>query len=204
MPTTILRIPNADKSKLLVTKNDENVSLMVGNQIIHGSKTVKLLGIQIDNHLDFTVHVSNVCNKVSTKLHALSKIYNYISQQKLRMILKAFIESQFSYCPLVWMFHSRKLNNRINKLHERTLRSVYKDPTLTFEQLLEKDNSFTIHQRNIQKLATEIYKVVNNDCPPLMDNIFPQSVTHIIYETKTLFGHSILTQSIMGQKPLHI
>ena len=134
---------NADKSKLLVTKNDENVSIMVGNQIIHGSKTVKLLGIQIDNHLDITVHVS----KVSTKLHALARISNYISQQKLRMILKVFIESQFSYCPLVWMFHSRKLNNRINKLHERTLRLVYKDPAL--------------------------YKVVNNDCPLLMDNIFP-------------------------------
>ena len=111
---------NADKSKLLVTKNDENVSLVFGNQIIHGSKTVKLLGIQIDNHLDFTVHVFNVCNKVSTKLHALARISNYTSQQKLRMILKAFIESQFSYCPLVWMFHSRKLNNHINKLHEST------------------------------------------------------------------------------------
>ena len=188
-------VMNADKSKLLVTKNDENVSLMVGNQIIHGSKTVKLLGIQIDNHLDFTVHVSNVCNKVSTKLHALSRISNYISQQKLRMILKAFIESQFSYCPLVWMFHSRKLNNRINKLHERALRLVYKDPTITFEQLLEKDNSFTIHQRNIQKLATEIYKVVNNDCPPLMDNIFPPTGNPYTLRNKNPF-RSFNTHSV--------
>ena len=58
----------------------------------------------------------------------------------------------------------------------KALRLVYKDPTLTFGQLLEKDNSFTIHQRNIQKLATEIYKVVNNDSPPLMDNIFPPTM----------------------------
>ena len=74
------------------------------------------------------------------------------------------------------MFHSRTLNNRINKLHERALRLVYKDQHLTFEQLLEKDNSFTIHHRNLQKLATEIYKIINNESPPIMKQIFPTSI----------------------------
>ena len=73
------------------------------------------------------------------------------------------------------MFHSRTLNNRINKLHERALRLVYKDPKLTFEQLLEKDNSFTIHHRNLQKLATEIYKVINNESPLIMKLVFPDT-----------------------------
>ena len=85
-----------------------------------------------------------------------------MNPQKLRMLLKDFIESQFSYCPLLSMFHSRLLNNRINKLHEKALRLVYKDTSLTFEQLLENDSSFIIHHRNIQKLAIEIYKVINH------------------------------------------
>ena len=89
------------------------------------------------------------------------------------MLLKAFIESQFSYCPLVWMFHNRTLNNRINKLHERALRLVYKDSRLTFEGLLEKDDSVTIHHRNLQKLAIEIYKLLNNVSVPIMKHIFP-------------------------------
>ena len=72
--------------------------------------------------------------------------------------MKAFITSQFGYCPLVWMFHSRAINNRINKLHERSLRIVYKDRNSTFEDLLEKDNSVTIHQRNLQMLLLEMYK----------------------------------------------
>ena len=59
------------------------------------------------------------------------------------------------------MCHSRALNNKINKLHERALRVVYKDKSLTFEQMLERDRSFTIHQRNLQKLAIEMYKVKN-------------------------------------------
>ena len=91
-----------------------------------------------------------------------------MNPQKLRILMKAFIESQFSYCPLVWMFHSRTLNNRINKLHERALRLVYKDPQLTFEQLLEKDNAFPINHRNLQKLPADIYNFINNDSPPIM------------------------------------
>ena len=82
-----------------------------------------------------------------------------MNNDKLRLLMKAFIESQFSYCPLVWMFHSRTLNNKINKLHGRALRLVYKGDKLSFQQLLIMDNLFSTHHRNLQKLAIEIYKV---------------------------------------------
>ena len=95
-------------------------------------------------------------------------------QDKLRLLLKSFIESQFSYCPLVWMFHSRTLNNRINKLHERGIRLVYNDSHLTFEELLSKDNSYTIHHMNLEKLATEMYKIENNLSPSIIKTIFPE------------------------------
>ena len=87
--------------------------------------------------------------------------------------MKSFINSQFNYCPLVWMFYSRYLNNKINKLQERALRMVYNDQTSTFESLLEKDKSVTIHHRNIHVLATEMYKAKNGLSPPIIRNIFP-------------------------------
>ena len=71
--------------------------------------------------------------------------------------MNAFITSQFFYCPLVWMSHSRTMNNRINKIHEKTLRLVYKDEkNLSLDDLLKKDKSVSIHQRNLQILATDI------------------------------------------------
>ena len=70
--------------------------------------------------------------------------------QQRKTLMKAFVISQFNYCPLLWMFHSRKLNNKINKLHERALRIVYKDDYSTFNDLLAKDGSCTIHHHNLQ------------------------------------------------------
>ena len=73
--------------------------------------------------------------------------------------MKSFIEVHFGYCPLVWMFHGRVLNRKINHLHERSLRIVYKDSISSFHELLQKDHSFTIHHRKIQSLANELYKI---------------------------------------------
>ena len=72
--------------------------------------------------------------------------------------MRAFISSQFGYCPLVWFFCSRKVNNRMNRIQERDLRIVHKDYVSTFVQLLEKDNSVSIHIRNLQLLTTEFLR----------------------------------------------
>ena len=164
---------NADKFHLLISNHSKDLTIKVENEVIECCSSVKLLGVTIDNKLKFEEHVSKLCKKASQKLHALARISNYMCQDKLRILMKSFIESQFGYCPLVWMFHSRKLNNRINRLHERALRLVYKDSQLKFEDLLLKDNSFSIHHRNLQKLATEMYKVEKNLSPPTMKSIFP-------------------------------
>ena len=86
--------------------------------------------------------------------------------------MKAFVEFKFVYCPLIWMFHSRGLNNKINCIHERALRITYKDKSSTFQELLEKDNSVSIHHRNVLKLAIEIYKVLHGFSPPILNDIF--------------------------------
>ena len=77
---------------------------------------------------------------------------------KRKPLMKTFVISQFNYWPLVWMFHSRKLNHRIKRIHERALRVTYQHYQSTFLQLLQKDNSVTIYQRNLQVLAIEIFK----------------------------------------------
>ena len=90
---------------------------------------------------------------------------------KRRILTSVCFKAQFNYCPAVWMFHSRSLNNKINLLHERCLRIIYNDKHSNFEELLVKDNSVSIHHNNIY-IAIEIYKVANGICPEIMNDIF--------------------------------
>ena len=154
--------------KCHLVSSHEVVSITVDQQVMNCSNSVKLLGVTIDNNLSFDTHVSKFCGKVSLKWHALARISNFMNHDKLRLILKAFVESQFGYCPLVWMFHSRAVNNRINRLHERAPRLVYRASQLTFKELLRKDGSFEIHHRNLQKLATDVQgkKLSRSDTRP--------------------------------------
>ena len=92
--------------------------------------------------------------------------------------MKAFIESQFNYCPLIWMFHSRTINNKINRLHERALRIVYSDFKSSFEVLFMRDNSFSIHERNIQSLAIENYKFLNGLSPSFLNTVFHKNISN--------------------------
>ena len=139
---------NSGKSHVMLT-TDNKQKINVKGSPISNEKIVKLLGVTVDNKLSFEPHLNLVCKKVSQKLHALPRVSKFISKKKLRVIIKAFILSQFSYCPLVWMCHSRTLNSKINKLHERALRLVYDDRQSTFEELLNIDKSVIIQHRNL-------------------------------------------------------
>ena len=162
---------NPDKYHFLLTGTNE-LTLKIDQCQIKSSKEEKLLGITIDNKLSFDAHVNNMCNKVSQKLNALTRIANYINPDQRRVVMKAFIISQFGYCPLVWMFHSRRINNRINRLHERALRLAHNDYGASFQDLLIKDKSVTIHQRNLQVFAILLYKIINNETPEIVREIF--------------------------------
>ena len=107
--------------------------------------------------------------KQTKKLYALLKVEHLLSKDRLRLLMMAFIESQFAYCPLVWMYHIETMNNKINKLHERTF---YNDINLSVQQLLDMDNSVCIHHRNLQKLSAEMFKVKNQLSPIFMNKVF--------------------------------
>ena len=162
---------NADKCHLLLSTNDK-FTAKIDTASIRNSQSEKLLGITIDSKLTFEPHITNICDKASKKVHALARVACHMNTEKRRLIMKAFISSQFGYCPLVWMSHSRSLNNRINRIHERSLRIVYRDKNSSFQSLLEKDNSVSIHNRNLQSLATEMYKVKNQLSPKIMTDVF--------------------------------
>lgn len=87
------------------------------------------------------------------------------------LVVSSFL-SHFEFCPLVWMKHDIVINNRINGLYKTALRLVYSDFTSTFSELLKKDKFLTKHQRNLQALLNEVFKVKNNLAPEILSNVF--------------------------------
>ena len=98
--------------------------------------------------------------------------------------MSSYVTSKFNYCPLVWMIHNRKLNKKINKIHETAFRIVYGDYKTSFTELLKIDKSVTIHQKILQHLLIKIYKFGKGIWPTLMNEIFQFFENHV-YEFRS-------------------
>ena len=124
---------NPDKSYLLLSdKKSHQVDIY--NRKFSSTCSEKFLGIKIDNKLTFEERVEGLCKKASQKVSAVARILSVMRFEQRKRIVNLFIASHFSYCPLVWMFHNRRLNNRIDHIRER----AYQDYNSSFKELLSK------------------------------------------------------------------
>ena len=162
---------NPDKCHFICSSSVKT-SIMIENKQIRNSSCEKLLGVFFDSKLTFQSHIDNICKKASQKLNAISRITPYMDLNKKRLAVNGFYMAQLNYCPLIWMCQNRTYSNKINRLHERCLRSIYNDKRSSFEDLLEKDNSVSIHHKNLQALAIEMFKVYTKTSPEIMQEVF--------------------------------
>ena len=111
---------------------------------------------------------------VSIKIHFnLARIAKYMDINKRKILMKTFVSSQFFYCPLIWMFHSSKMEHRIDSIHKRALKLLYEDShDLVFQELLAKNKSVSVHQNHLQLLAAEIFESKTGVSPELINDIF--------------------------------
>ena len=93
--------------------------------IVKPSKSVNLLGVEIDKRLTFDNHILNICKIVNNKTNALVRIRSYLDNDHAQQVANAYILSQFNYCNLIWMFCSKTTNQKIIRAHKRALRITY-------------------------------------------------------------------------------
>ena len=132
------------------------------------SKEQAIPGVIIDNKMIFKNHIKIYARKPHKNRSRVSK---HLNHSQKRLVLSSIVKSQFSYCPLVWIFCSRTSNNMINKLHERELRVILNDHESDFETLLQNNNDVCNHHRNLQTLSIEIFKIKKGSAPPIIGSI---------------------------------
>ena len=100
-------------------------------------------------------------------------------------------------------YYSRKLINEINRLHKQCLRIIYNDISLTFELLLSKDNSISIHDRNLQVLETEMFKVYTEQEPDTLQDVFSlNSEPEYNLRNRTHFATRLIRKVYYGDNSL--
>ena len=131
---------NPDKFHLLLSdKKSHHVDIC--NEKLSSTCPEKFFGIKIDNKLTLEEHVEGLCKKASQKVSAVARISSLMRFEQRKHIVNLFITSHFSHYPLVQMFHSRHLNNRIDHIHESALTIIYQDYNSSFKELLRKDRT---------------------------------------------------------------
>ena len=157
---------NAGKCHFMCLGNNTE-TFSFSNNLMENSNEQKILGLIIDNNLNFKDHMTELCKKASQKIEALCRLPSYLRNSQKKVIFNSIIKTQCNYCPLVWMFCSRTLNDMINKSHEKEIRIVLNDYSSDFIELLENNNDISNHHT----LLIEVFNMKNERVPSIMESM---------------------------------
>ena len=174
-------IANPDKfHSIILSKNiidTSDLKIKVGNKVIKSEANVKLLGVKIDNELNFNSHVSDLCKNASAQLNALIRFKNILSFKAKFILIQSFVYANFNYCPLIWHFSSSKSLSKVEQIQKRALRFLHDDTESSYETLLSKTDKNFMSINRVRTLCIEIFKTINNLNPPFMKDIFQLRIT---------------------------
>ena len=132
--------------------------------------SVKSLGIETHNKLNFEKHISNICQKASNQLNAICRLQTYMGHKEKEAMINTFVHSNFNYGRLTWHFSSKKSHNNIEKIHEMI--HELNDHVSSYAELIEKSTSVSMETKRLRRIVYEIFKTLNNLNPVFIKDIF--------------------------------
>ena len=168
-------IVNADKFQAIILNKKESEAkykLTIDNNDIESIKSVKQLGITIDDRLRFHQHISNLCSKAAMQLNALGRLQKCIGKSEKVAIVNSFIYANFKYCPVAWHFSTCKSIRKIEKIQKRCLRIVLDGYDSDYDVLLRKSGKVTMEITRLRVLSIEVFKTGNNLNPNYIKDMF--------------------------------
>ena len=159
--------PETSQFMILEKKNRWKYSLKIGSITIKESEKIDLLGITIDKALNFKKRIEKFCRTAQYKLYALRRIRKYFTLDKVKLLGNAFVDNQFNYAPLIWVFSHKTTHLKMLKIHLKVKKLLF-----ICLDLLQLNNSVPLHQGNLQFLLTEICKSTGTLKPKFMQSYF--------------------------------
>ena len=137
--------------------------------------SVKLLGIENDNIPNFEKHISNICKKASNQLNGISRLQTFMGHKEKEVMINTFAHSNFSHGCLIWHCSSKKSQNKVERIHERSLKFLWNDYLSSYAELLEKFTSLSTETKRLCTMDYGICKTLNNLNPVFLKDIFHHS-----------------------------
>lgn len=156
----------------LGNKNNDMDSIIIDDNEVKSTKCLKLLGVYIDNRLQFDEHIANICKRSSQRVGVLMRLRNMIPTDTKLKLFKAAILPYLTYSHLVWHFCRASDTRKLERIQERALRAVYCDKGSSYDKLLDMANLSTLQNRRLQDIAILMYKVKNNLSPNYICSLF--------------------------------
>ncbi len=153
---------NPDKFQFILfdKSGSNNYTIDINGNCIKSQNVVKLLGVHVDRHLNFTEHISEMCKKAGRKLNVLCRLSNILGTDAKHAIFNGFVMSQFAYCSCIWHFCSKKDSRKIEKIQERALRYVFGDFNSTYKELRLRNDQSLVYVQRLRETPSDIRRRV--------------------------------------------
>ena len=166
---------NCDKYQAMVLgnpKGERNTDLDISGEKVEQSQHIKILGVTLDENLNFKDHLRSVCKKVASKIGVIRRLKNLIPVNAKLLLYKSAIMPHLTYCHLVWHFCTASDNRKLERLQERALRLVYNTTAESYDALLKRAKLTTLQNRRLQDILILMFKVKNKLTTNEIANIF--------------------------------
>ena len=160
-------------------KSDATLDFKCENSSIPVTKEFEMLGITIDNKLNFDNHVAKICRKVSQQIAVLKRMKKMRPFETRRDLYLAFILPHFNYCSETWNFCSKSAADKLERLSERAIRFVFRDKYTSYSELLNALGLSSLKQQRLIKITLSIFNAVHN-------SLTPKSIQDLIVHRKNV------------------
>ena len=187
--------PNPKKFQFMIFGKSpkQSIILNINETKIRKSSSLVLLGLKIDIWLTFKDHINILRRRTSFKLYALRRKRKYLTTDKAKLLCNAFLNSQFNYALIIWMFCHNQDYLKIEKNQYKDLKIVCNSND-SYEELLLHNNEVSIHQKQLRLLVTAIFKSLPDVNLDFMKSYFTIKEIHYCLRNENVFENTINTR----------
>ena len=166
---------NASKFQVMFVSrhnNNNRESITINNTEIKASHSINILGVEIDRELRFNSHIDGICSQTGKQVNAVKRLKHFLDKKSKMIIYNSYINCNFHYCSLSWMFANKTSLDKLENTNKRALRVVTNNGHLSYEELCEQEKQLTVYKRCLKAIAILIYKIKIGTAPQYLRDLF--------------------------------